>query len=375
MNKGVLQVSVPFVIYFNNYNPKQRKNTMWLGCLLCVASPIGGAYAKTPYQLVICLGPLYGIGAGMLFAPSMSFIAEWFDKRKSLAYGFMSGMGGLSGAILPPIFEVCLDRYGHKATLIGMAIAVFILTAFGLFFVTSRVPDDNPPKPKRSDFDFLRKPLFWVLLTATAAQGLAHYMPSLYLPSYAIDMGLLSAQGSLLVSLINLAQAIGQPLQGLLADSRESFYPPMIISTFGSGLETFLIWGFSHNLWSLAIYSFLYGGTAGGYAVLVPRFATGIVGNDKNKEQSLLIFGILMAMRGSAIFASGFIVATQLDESAKVTSGYGAYKWLRVIIYTGSIMIVATLGALGFFIRPTWTFGRKPKETELVGETSEVGMR
>ena len=149
----------------------------------------------------------------------------------------------------------------------------------------------------------------------------------------------------------------------------------MILSTFGSGLETFLIWGFSHDLWSLAIYSFLFGGTAGGYAVLRPRFATGIVRNDKNKEQSLLIFGILTAMRGSAIVASGFIVTTQLDERAKVTSGYGAHKWLRIILYIGTMLIVAALGALSFFIRPTWTFGRKPKETGLVGETSEVGLR
>lgn len=109
-------------------------------------------------------------------------------------------MGGLSGAVLPPVFEACLNRYGHKGTLIGWTIAVFILTAFGLFFATSRVPDDHPPKPKWSDFDFLRKPLFWVLLTANVSQGLPHYMPSLYLPSYAIDMGLSSAQGSLLVS-------------------------------------------------------------------------------------------------------------------------------------------------------------------------------
>ena len=126
-------------------------------------------------------------------------------------------MGGLSGAVLPPIYEVCLKNYGHKATLIGWAIAVFIITASGLLVVDSRVPDDNPPKPKWSDFDFVRKPLFWVLLTATIVQGLAHYTPSLYLPSYAIDMGIPSAKGSLLVSLINLAQAIGQPLQGLLA--------------------------------------------------------------------------------------------------------------------------------------------------------------
>ena len=138
----------------------------------------------------------------------------------------------------------------------------------------------------------------------------------------------------------------------------------MILSTFGSALETFLIWGFSKKLWSLAIYSFLYGGTSGGYAVLRPRFATGIVGHDQNKEQSLLIFGILTALRGSAIVASGFVSTAQLDEGATLTSGYGAHKWLRIIIYTGIMMTVASLGALGFFIPPTLGVGRKSKSAE-----------
>lgn len=33
---------------------------------------------------------MYGLGAGMLFAPTMNYMTEWFAKRKSLAYGFMS---------------------------------------------------------------------------------------------------------------------------------------------------------------------------------------------------------------------------------------------------------------------------------------------
>ena len=47
VNQGVLQMSVPFVIYFINFNPKQRKNVMWLGCLICVLAPIGGAFSRT----------------------------------------------------------------------------------------------------------------------------------------------------------------------------------------------------------------------------------------------------------------------------------------------------------------------------------------
>lgn len=81
-------------------------------------------------------------------------------------------------------------------------------------------PRSNPqkaPPPTRHDFDFLRKPLFLVFLIATVVQALAHYGPSVYLPSIGADFGLSSEQGALLVSLLNLAQAIGQPLQGILA--------------------------------------------------------------------------------------------------------------------------------------------------------------
>ena len=126
-------------------------------------------------------------------------------------------MGGLSGAILPPIYTASLERYGHKATLVGWAIAVLILTTSGLLCISSRVPPAETSKPATSDFDFLRKPLFWVLLTATIVQGLAHYVPSIYLPSYALDIGSTPSIGALLVSLLNLATAFGQPLQGMLA--------------------------------------------------------------------------------------------------------------------------------------------------------------
>jgi MFS family permease len=55
------------------------------------------------------------------------------------------------------------------------------------------------------------------MLLATILQAFAHYMPSIYLPSFGQDYGLTAAQGSLLSTMLNLAQAIGQPLQGQLA--------------------------------------------------------------------------------------------------------------------------------------------------------------
>jgi MFS family permease len=135
------------------------------------------------------------------------------------------------------------------------------------------------------------------------------------------------------------------------SDWQESIYIPMLGGTIGASIEVLAIWGFTRNLWSFVIFAILYGATSGGFAVLRPRFAEAIVSNEKDKEQTLLVFGILTALRGAAIIASGFIVATQLDEEAAVTSGYGGGKWRDVILYTGIVMLASSLGGLGWFTK------------------------
>lgn len=125
----------------------------------------------------------------------------------------------------------------------------------------------------------------------------------------------------------------------------------MIAGTVGAAVEVLAIWSFARNLWSLIIFAMLFGATAGGYAVLRPRFADAVVGDATKKEQSLLIFGVLTALRGAAIIASGFIAETQLDEAAEIMSGYGGGKWKPVILYTGIVMLCSSLGGLGWFVK------------------------
>lgn len=125
----------------------------------------------------------------------------------------------------------------------------------------------------------------------------------------------------------------------------------MLAGTIGAAVEVLVIWGFARDLWSLIIFAILYGATAGGYAVLRPRFAEAIVGDENKKEQNLLVFGILTALRGAAIIASGFVAETQLNESAEVDSGYGGGKWRDVILYTGIVMLCSSLGGLGAFVK------------------------
>ena len=144
----------------------------------------------------------------------------------------------------------------------------------------------------------------------------------------------------------------------------------MVLSTIGACLETFLIWGYSRQLWSLIAFVLLYGSTAGGFSTLRIRFAAAIVNDDTDTEQELLVFGVLTAMRGVAIVVSGFIWSSMLEGNAKITSDYGAGKWSKLILYVGFMMLGASLGACGALIRTHKAIVHEVSLDSLAEETS-----
>jgi len=134
----------------------------------------------------------------------------------------------------------------------------------------------------------------------------------------------------------------------------------MLISTIGAGLEVFLIWGFARNLWPLSLFALAFGSTAGGFAVLRPRFAAEIVGDqDEQDNQSLFVFAILTASRGSAIIGSGLIMKTLVHEGDPTKGWGGGQAWSNLVIYTGTVMFVASLGAVGTVVGPNLRYGRR----------------
>lgn len=128
-------------------------------------------------------------------------------------------MGAAGGAGLPPVYTILLERFGAKVTLVGIGLVTMAATAVALCFVQPRTPElkgASAPKMKLEDLKFFRQPIFILFLAAVVVQSLGHFSPSVYLPSIGRDMGLTPTEGALLISMLNLAQAIGQPSIGFL---------------------------------------------------------------------------------------------------------------------------------------------------------------
>lgn len=145
---------------------------------------------------------------------------------------------------------------------------------------------------------------------------------------------------------------------------------------------------------SLCLFLLCFGATASGFAVLRPRFAAVVVGDDQAansvgsssssnsqsgdaveeeagggavpdadaearlKNKSMLVFGVFTAVRGTAMLASGFICVGLVHQDVTDLSGWGLGRKRRdLMIYTGVIMTASSLGDLGRFVPYKMRFG------------------
>jgi MFS family permease len=69
------------------------------------------------WQLILTQGVFYGIGSGFLYLTALSYVNEWFVRRRGLAYGVIFGGAGASGLLLPLLFEGLLTAYDYRVAL------------------------------------------------------------------------------------------------------------------------------------------------------------------------------------------------------------------------------------------------------------------
>ncbi|KAL8843986.1 MAG: hypothetical protein Q9176_001681 [Flavoplaca citrina] len=87
---------------------------------------------------------------------------EWFINRRGLALGILCAATGVSGLFYPFVLETLLSRHPNSY-------------------------HDATPK---IDYSFFKMPLFYIFSLAALLEGLGHYFPKTYLPSYATSFGL-----------------------------------------------------------------------------------------------------------------------------------------------------------------------------------------
>ncbi|KAJ4993377.1 Mch2p [Stagonosporopsis vannaccii] len=348
---GVLQVLSSLMPLIGNY-PHYRPHMMWTGMVLVVASFLGAAFSSTALQVIMTQGMMYGLSSGLLFAPCISFVDEWFSQRLGLANGIFFGSANIASAASSPIFARLLNQYGPSTTLIGWTLFIAIKITLGILCIRSRLPRDT-----HIDFEVheqkltlkpFKSPYFLLYVSAMAVQRLANNLPANYLPSYATDLGVDTTKAALLVTYLSMSGIIGQVSLGAPTDTIGPLVP-MLLSTLVSSFTIIVGWGLGKVYWTMVIVSILFGAFAFSFMVLRSHMAAIVVNDSSCPAEELLVSVVLLFTRAVVGVVSGYIAAAvlQSSEARKVDFSYGAGKWRALIFLLGTTMTAATVGAIG----------------------------
>lgn len=348
---GIMYLLMPVAFVILSKYPHLRRWCGPLGLVVTVTSLAASAFVSSIAGLVATQGALYSIGCGLLFSPISLYMDEWFVERKSLAFGIMWSGKSSVGVAMPFLFNGLLQKFGLRATILSWAIASALLTLPTLFFLKPRIPLSPVSRARPLSFAFLRHTAFWMMQFGVVVQSLGYLMPSTYVASYASDIGLSSVTGPILLALFSTASVPGSLVHGMLGD-RLSATTLVLLSSFGSAIPVFLLWGLGRHLSTMVVFVILYGFFAGGFSSTWSSMTREIKRDDRTAEASL-VFGLLLGGRGVGFLISGPFSGSLLSIKDLLTEeplGY-ATKYGPMILCTG---ITAVLGAWA----PLWKGAR-----------------
>lgn len=333
--------------------PKYQKHQIWIGWPFCILGLVAASFATSFGGLVATQGFMYGFGFVTLSYPIISMLNEWWIARKGMAFGLISSASGLAGVAMPFIIESLLQKYGYRTTLRALAVGIALLTGPLIPFLRGRLPPAERSVLARTNWSFLKKPLFWIYGTSTLIQGLGFFFPAIYLPSYATAIGLDSTQGALLLAVMCIAQVLGQFAFGYLSDKKIPVSILAVVCSLMSTVATLAIWGNAKSEAVLLLFSLVYGFFSYGFGTMRVAMGTAVC-NDPSS--AVATYAILVFLQGVGNVLVGPISAALLSGDI-VVDLYGALGYRSLVLFTGACMFgsaaVICLGYLPLMKRGT----------------------
>ena len=112
---------------------------------------------------------------------------------------------GFGGAVFPYIMYALLKNFSYKTAVLSLAIGYGTFGAVALYFIRERIPVPkyrHEGRRYRMPTSFLRKQTFYAFCGCILLTSFGNFLPAVYLPSYARDIGLSDDKGTLLVAMM-----------------------------------------------------------------------------------------------------------------------------------------------------------------------------
>ncbi|MFC1902142.1 MFS transporter [Chloroflexota bacterium] len=318
-----------------------------LTCLLM--SQISASWQLYLFYLVM------GIGMGGSFPPTMSTVARWFAKRRSVMTGFVLAGGGIGGMIAPPVANWLISTYGWRNAYIIMGALVLVLAILIAQFLRrdpakmGQVPyGENEGQEQRLDsgiegFSFKEATLtrqFWMVFVMIFCFGFSYVVNAVHIVPHATDLGISAASAANVLATISGTFLLGGIVMGSVADrigNRQTLIICFILMTAA------LFWLLAaREAWMLYLFAAVLGFGGGGAGMLESTLPAELFGMRSHG----LILGVISVGFTIGAAVGPFITGYIFD----VSGSYQPAFLINAVVGVVGLILAATL-------RPTKRLG------------------
>ncbi|KAI6710333.1 hsp90-like protein [Diplocarpon mali] len=247
---------------FDKFGPR------WLilsGSVLLVSSMCLVGYC-TGELLLPHLPVLGGVGAALVFSPSITVIGHYFSRRRGIATGIATTGGAFGGILFPIILQACLPKIGFLWATKVIALISLVLCLLANLLITARITSGKSSSA-RPDLRILGRPAFAVTVLGVFLLEFALFVPLTYINSYCTAKGFSQSFSALVLPVLNVGSVFGRLLPGYVAD-RFNIAIVAILLTVVSVLAVWLPFGGSKA--GIIVFTLLFGFGSGSNISLTP---------------------------------------------------------------------------------------------------------
>ncbi|KAK3846243.1 MAG: major facilitator superfamily domain-containing protein [Linnemannia gamsii] len=314
------------------------------GTCIMTAALVLASFSTKLWHLYLSQGLLFGIGASLVYFPSVAAPTHWFEKKRGLAMGISASGSGLGGFFLAPLTQFLIDRYAVQWTLRALAMYSLVICGGASLLLFERGKSDREQRRneerqfrietgKRFVLPAYTKELAFATLVAFQfLLSMSYLTPIYYMELYSTHIGISKQMGAVINGWFNGASFFARILSGLLADLVATDVL-LLVCSWSSTLAILVLWTFSKSFPMYLFFAIVYGITFSGISTVTPV----IVANQYGPRQVSGVLGIVYGFSCLALVAGSFI-SGHILEMTKSHLGY-----LPVIMYSGSMFAVSAI--------------------------------
>ena len=297
------------------------------------------------WQAILAQAFVIGLGAGLLFVPSVAVVPQYFSSKLVTAMGLSVAGSSLGGIIYPIMFNRLVQEVGFPwaVRIIGfMSLAMLMIP---LATMRTRVQ----PPAKRAIFDktTFTEPSIPTFMVSGFFGYIGLLIPFFYITFTSSAKGFASEDLSFyLLPMLNAASIFGRVIPAMIADKLGSFN--MLIPTAAvTAIVAYCVIAVTSFAGTVVVAIF-YGFWSGAYISLPPAIFVQLTPPDKRH-----LIGTRMGM-GFTFMGLGILIGNPIAGAIAGNNNYftGVYLW------SGSTLLVA---CVGFFIVRCMRVGLKLK--------------